>query len=67
MTTGGDSCYGDSGSALIYRKNGRKIAVGVVSFGEGCGSKHSPGAYTEVKLFREQISEWAPGSKWCHF
>jgi len=66
MTTGGTVCKGDSGSGLIYRKNGQSIAVGIASFVWGV-CNNGPAAYTKVKLFREQISEWAPGSKWCKF
>jgi len=68
MTTAGDSCIGDSGSALIRRKNGQNIAIGIVSFGwASCGERDLPGAYTKVKFFRDQITEWAPDAKWCEF
>jgi len=66
MTTGGDACNVDSGSDLIYRKNGQNIAVGITSFARG-DCNNGPVVYTKVKFLREQISEWALGSRWCKF
>ena len=48
--TGRDSCKGDSGGAVVYRKR----QIGIVSWGEGCG-QFFPGVYTNVKKFRSWI------------
>jgi trypsin len=45
-TTGRDSCHGDSGGAVIYRNQ----QIGIVSWGEGCGT-FFPGVYTNVGKF----------------
>lgn len=49
-----DTCQGDSGSGLVQEMNGRKIAFGIVSVGEGCASG-LPGLYTRVANYLEWI------------
>ncbi|GAB0092100.1 hypothetical protein DMENIID0001_070650 [Sergentomyia squamirostris] len=45
MGVGGkDACQGDSGGPAVWNS----ILVGVVSFGEDCGSPDCPGVYAEV-------------------
>lgn len=55
-----DSCQGDSGGALTYRKYHNKhnytvYHVGVVSFGYGCGRDGIPGVYTRTLTYRNFI------------
>ena len=49
--TGKDSCSGDSGGPVVYKKT----LVGIVSWGFGCGRKQYPGVYTGVRAMRKFI------------
>lgn len=45
----GDSCQGDSGGPLFGKlANGRRVQVGIVSYGLGCAVPFFPGVYAEV-------------------
>lgn len=48
-----DSCNGDSGGPLIVDKR----LVGIVSFGQDCGSQKYPGVYTDVSHYRTWIKD----------
>ncbi len=49
QTLGGDACQGDSGGPLFGRlPSGRRVQVGIVSYGLGCGTPGFPGVYAEV-------------------
>lgn len=51
-----DSCQGDSGGPLFgVDKNGNFILKGIVSYGEACAQKNSPGFYTDVFYYRKWI------------
>jgi trypsin len=48
-TLGGDSCQGDSGGPLFGNlADGRRVQVGIVSYGLGCAVPAFPGVYGEV-------------------
>jgi len=48
-TLGGDSCQGDSGGPLFgHLADGRRVQVGIVSYGLGCAVPEFPGVYGEV-------------------
>uniref|UniRef100_T1JKN0 Glycoprotein-N-acetylgalactosamine 3-beta-galactosyltransferase 1 n=1 Tax=Strigamia maritima TaxID=126957 RepID=T1JKN0_STRMM len=48
---GRDACQGDSGSPLIWAENNTWVAVGLVSWGEGCGRVGVYGVYTRVSSY----------------
>jgi len=51
-------CNGDSGGPLVYKKDGRQIQIGVVSFGiADCGTPNSPSVYVKV----ESAIPWIQG------
>jgi len=54
---GEDSCQGDSGGPLTARVDDEAVLIGVVSFGEECGSETHPGAYSRVGTYEAFIAE----------
>ena len=49
------SCQGDSGGALLYSKNGRWYAGGVVSYATGCGRQAFPTVFTKTSAYIDWI------------
>lgn len=50
-----DACTGDSGGPCLKYIKGNWYLVGIVSWGNGCGRKRTPGVYTKVLPFNEWI------------
>ncbi|CAH1790094.1 unnamed protein product [Owenia fusiformis] len=52
---GRDSCQGDSGSVNAFNNNGVFEAVGIVSWGRGCGDPTATGVLTRITSFLDWI------------
>ena len=54
----GDACHGDSGGPLTVVNKGTKkhVLIGIVSWGESCGTKNRYGVYTKVSNFLPWIN-----------
>ena len=54
-SSGADACLGDAGGALVYKGT----ALGLISWGNGCGNSNFPGVYTNLTYFKEWIESVA--------
>ena len=52
-----DTCSGDSGGPLTSSINGRRILVGITSWGFRCGVPDKPGVYARVTAGRDWICD----------
>lgn len=60
---GRDSCNGDSGGPLqVDADGGRKVQIGVVSWGPGCAVRDTVGVYASVGHFEPWIRRRVPGA-----
>ncbi|XP_012267287.2 venom protease-like isoform X2 [Athalia rosae] len=52
---GRDACQGDSGGPIVLKEGRRRIVIGIVSSGLGCGSKIFPTIYTRTSHYIDWI------------
>lgn len=50
-----DTCYGDSGTPILWEREGRLTIIGITSWGIGCARDEYPGVYTNVTYFLDWI------------
>jgi len=50
-------CYGDSGGPLVWETGGRKILVGIVSWGAYCASPETPSVFSKVASASRWIAD----------
>jgi len=54
---GKDSCQGDSGGGVVFKKDNRWYQGGIVSWGYGCAKARAPGLYTYVPRYMDWINK----------
>lgn len=55
---GKDTCQGDSGSSIFIDDSTKStyVAIGIVSYGEGCAKPNKPGIYTKISSYLPWIN-----------
>lgn len=56
-----DTCQGDSGGPASVVINGRRLLIGIVSWGIGCGERDKYGVYTRLPAYSDWIREKTGG------
>ena len=56
-----DSCQGDSGGPATVIVQGKRIQIGIVSWGIGCGQRDKYGVYTRLPLYIGWITQRTDG------
>ncbi|QYG93931.1 trypsin-like serine protease [Iamia sp. SCSIO 61187] len=58
LGTGGmGPCYGDSGGPLVWERDGRRLLVGIVSWGAYCASPETPSVFSKVASATRWIAQ----------
>jgi len=53
-----DACVGDSGGPLFFEENNTATQLGIVSWGDICGTARAPGVYTKVNEYINWIQNY---------
>ena len=54
---GADACQGDSGGPATAIVEGRRVLVGIVSWGQGCAVRDKYGVFTRVAMFAAWVAD----------
>ena len=65
QSPGADACYGDSGGPMTIMSRGRRVLVGVVSWGRECARDKWPGVYSRVDTVLDWVRENTRYAEWC--
>jgi len=65
QSPGADACYGDSGGPMTVMTRGRRVLVGVVSWGRECARDKWPGVYSRVDSVLDWLRDNTRYAEWC--